>query len=296
MFKKGIISIASVGLLAFTLSAGIVKADGNDYSMAKKAIERQVEKPLEKGMVNSQILNQLEGEIKDSNPFNAKSFSTMGTMSSSFLNSEFLFEKEVNDDFHLSNGLSYKKPTVGQLLPLYDLDYLRVVVPKDGLLLVGGGTNSYAIELLFAAFQKDYAFNSKLEYVGTEYQDDIEIQGYQAKAGTYYVVVMDNDYYDDNTEEDLYAIATEFVDNVKPNKPIVNKVDDNDAKVTGKAEAGTTVIVKTGSKTIGYSKADTKGNFSVKIKAQKKGTRLAVNAKDKAGNVSSTRTVTVVKH
>ncbi|MDR7240872.1 hypothetical protein J2Y02_005610 [Neobacillus drentensis] len=54
--------------------------------------------------------------------------------------------------------------------------------------------------------------------------------------------------------------------------------------------------MKVGSKSLGSANADSKGNYSVKIKAQKKGTTLAVTAKDKAGNQSSKRTIKVVKH
>ena len=50
--------------------------------------------------------------------------------------------------------------------------------------------------------------------------------------------------------------------------------------------------VKLGSKLLGKATADSKGNYKVKIKAQKKGTKLTVIAKDKAGNAKKV-TVTV---
>ena len=92
------------------------------------------------------------------------------------------------------------------------------------------------------------------------------------------------------------SASVTVVDVIAPNKPTVNKVDDNDRKVTGKAEANSRVTVKVGSKSLGSANADSKGNYSVKIKAQKKGTTLAVTAKDKAGNKSQKKTIKVVKH
>lgn len=179
---------------------------------------------------------------------------------------------------------------------MYDVDIHKVVVPSSGLLLVAGATDSYNIDLGFVAVQKDYVNNSNLEYLGSEYEDGVEVQAYQAKKGTYYVGAFDydNDYIDNNTEDDLYAIATGFVDTVKPSKPTVYKVDNNDKVVTGKAEASSTVTVKSGSKVLGSAKATSKGTFSIKIAVQKAGTKLTITAKDSAGNVSSSASVTVV--
>ncbi|MDF2000220.1 Ig-like domain-containing protein [Peribacillus frigoritolerans] len=47
---------------------------------------------------------------------------------------------------------------------------------------------------------------------------------------------------------------------------------------------------------MGSAKASSKGIYSVNIKAQKKGTTLSITAKVKAGNTSTKRTITVVKH
>ncbi|MDR7239022.1 immune inhibitor A domain-containing protein [Neobacillus drentensis] len=85
-------------------------------------------------------------------------------------------------------------------------------------------------------------------------------------------------------------------DKTKPAKPSVKKVDSNDLRVTGKAEAGAKVTVKAGSKTLGTAVANSKGEYSVKLKKSlKTGTVLAVTATDKAGNTSSVTTVKVVK-
>ncbi|QIZ10728.1 hypothetical protein HFZ78_01670 [Priestia megaterium] len=53
------------------------------------------------------------------------------------------------------------------------------------------------------------------------------------------------------------------------------------------------MTIKVGSKVIGTAKADSKGNFKVKIKTQKKKTVLGVTATDKAKNVRKAATVKV---
>ncbi|WHY91377.1 Ig-like domain-containing protein [Neobacillus cucumis] len=83
-------------------------------------------------------------------------------------------------------------------------------------------------------------------------------------------------------------------DKIAPAKPTVYSVDSNDKVIKGKAEKGATITIKKGSKVLATGKVTSKGNFSIKIKAQKKGTVLYVTAKDKAKNVSN-KTKVVVK-
>ncbi|AOH54910.1 hypothetical protein ABE28_011155 [Peribacillus muralis] len=293
MRNKGVLSLVAVGLFASSLSVGVVKAEGNENELARNALESQNEKPLKKRFIDSKTFNQIKKEVTGSQANSVKGFRKMSRSSS---DEDYIYEIEYNDDFDSANNSSFKKVTIGQLLPLYDVDFSKVVVPSDGVLLVAGSASSYAIDLGFAAVQKNYVDNSNLEYLGSEYEDDVELRAYDVKKGTYYIGVYDQDYeydIDDNTEDDMYAIATGFVDDVEPSKPTVNKVDNNDKVVTGKSEASSTVIVKNGSKVLGSAKATSKGTFSVNIAVQKAGTKLSITAKDSAGNVSSSASVTV---
>lgn len=301
VLNKKILSLVTLGLLVSPLSLGTVKAEGNGYELSKKMIEHQVKKPLQKGIIDFHTFNQLGKEVKYARSFSVKNFNKTGTMNKGNVTSaddDFIYETEYNDEFAYADNTSYDKILIGQLLPLYDLDLHKVVVPSDGLLYVAGATNTINIDLLFAAVEKDFVESNKLVYLGSEYDDDgTEYQAYQAKAGTYYVGVMDYDNADDidnNTENDLYAIITGFEDNVAPNKPVVNKVDNNDVVVTGKAEANSTVSVKVGSTQIGTAKASSNGTYSVKIKTQKAGVTLSIYAKDAAGNTSAAATTKVV--
>ncbi|WP_430509714.1 Ig-like domain-containing protein [Gottfriedia solisilvae] len=84
-------------------------------------------------------------------------------------------------------------------------------------------------------------------------------------------------------------------DVIPPAKPVVNQVDDNDMKVSGKAEAGTTVTVKSGKTVVGIANANYKGTYTVTLtKTLKAGTTLSVTSVDKGGNTSPTVTTKVV--
>ncbi|MGG0176949.1 InlB B-repeat-containing protein [Gottfriedia acidiceleris] len=80
------------------------------------------------------------------------------------------------------------------------------------------------------------------------------------------------------------------------NKPIVNKIDENDPKISGTTLANATITVKINDVVIATGKADSKGIFSIQIKQQKVGTELSIYAKDSTGNESSATKVKVLEH
>jgi hypothetical protein len=81
---------------------------------------------------------------------------------------------------------------------------------------------------------------------------------------------------------------------VAPNLPTVNKVRYKSSTVTGKTEKYAKVTIKIGTKKY-TAKANSHGNYKVKIPKQRAGKKLSVYAKDAKGKVSATRTVTVSK-
>jgi subtilisin family serine protease len=91
------------------------------------------------------------------------------------------------------------------------------------------------------------------------------------------------------------STSVTVIDKTPPAKPIVDKVTLTSIKITGKAEAGSTVIVKVGNKVIGIATAGKDGKFSVKMAKQKVGTVLTVIAKDKNGNLSVAVRIVVKK-
>jgi large repetitive protein len=110
------------------------------------------------------------------------------------------------------------------------------------------------------------------------------------RAGTKLVVQSE----DSNGNKNVGSTIT-VVDRVAPAKPIVNPVGDNKLSVTGKAEVGSTVYVKSGTTLLGQTVTNSSGVFTVSLKAkQKKGTLLTVLARDKAGNTSASTTTTIL--
>ena len=89
------------------------------------------------------------------------------------------------------------------------------------------------------------------------------------------------------------AKAITVIDKTAPKISSVKKVTVKSKSVTGKAEKYATVSVYKGKTLLGKAVANSKGNFIVKIKAQKAGTTLTVVAKDKAGNQSKSSVVKV---
>ncbi|KYC64511.1 hypothetical protein B4099_1027 [Heyndrickxia coagulans] len=110
------------------------------------------------------------------------------------------------------------------------------------------------------------------------------------KAGTKLTV-----YAKDTAGNTSAATSLTVVDKTAPASPSVHTFGDNQTTITGKAEAGAKVTIKSGKKTVlGKATASSKGKFSVRIKSkQKAGTTLAAYATDKAGNTSSGRSFKV---
>lgn len=86
---------------------------------------------------------------------------------------------------------------------------------------------------------------------------------------------------------------TTVIDKIAPAIPTVNTVYSTNTTVKGKAEKYSYITVKNGKTIIGTAQTDSKGNYTVKIKRQKRGTTLTITAKDKAGNTSKPRTIKV---
>ncbi|WP_235380260.1 Ig-like domain-containing protein, partial [Escherichia coli] len=80
---------------------------------------------------------------------------------------------------------------------------------------------------------------------------------------------------------------TLIVDTLPPDIPTVTSVDPDGTKVSGTAEIGSTVIIRSGNTVLGQGVADSFGNFTVTISpAQTTGQALTAIAQDPAGNQS----------
>ncbi len=89
--------------------------------------------------------------------------------------------------------------------------------------------------------------------------------------------------------------TVKVVDNTPPPMPtITGTISNKSDKITGKAEANSTVTAKAGKKKLGSAVADKKGKYTIKIKKQKENTKISVTATDKTKNISKAKTITVV--
>lgn len=78
-----------------------------------------MEKLLEKGVVDSKTFNQLEKVVE------VNGANKMGRRMSSSSDSDYIFESEDNNDSKSADKSSYEKPTICQLLLLYDVAFIK---------------------------------------------------------------------------------------------------------------------------------------------------------------------------
>ncbi|WP_393959596.1 Ig-like domain-containing protein [Priestia megaterium] len=107
------------------------------------------------------------------------------------------------------------------------------------------------------------------------------------KAGTEVTAVLQN-----KVGYSPYKIV-KVQDTTPPVPPAVNAVTSLSTSISGKTEANAVITIKSGTKLIASGKADSKGQFKVNIPKQKAGVKLAVTAKDAAGNISSAVNINV---
>ncbi|MGI8170485.1 Ig-like domain-containing protein [Enterococcus lactis] len=84
-------------------------------------------------------------------------------------------------------------------------------------------------------------------------------------------------------------------DVIAPNRPKVDPVNEFTTKLTGIAEAGSTVLARVNGKEIGQSIADKNGKFIIEIEKQVLNSVISVVATDASGNVSEEAVTTVGK-
>lgn len=82
-------------------------------------------------------------------------------------------------------------------------------------------------------------------------------------------------------------------DKIAPIKPTVSKVTTKSNYISGKTEASAKVYIYNGKKNVATGKANSKGNYKVKITKQKKGATIKVHALDAAKNKSKVTSVKV---
>ncbi|OED33084.1 hypothetical protein BHE17_11735 [Planococcus maritimus] len=108
--------------------------------------------------------------------------------------------------------------------------------------------------------------------------------------GTEITVELEDE--DGNVSEEVVITVG---DGTAPDAPVLEQVTNKSTSVSGKAEAGSTVVIKKGSTELARGKAGTDGRFDLDIEPQAGGTVLTAVAIDAAGNESDETKTTVVR-
>ncbi|MBI0577844.1 hypothetical protein IEC97_10755 [Neobacillus cucumis] len=131
------------------------------------------------------------------------------------------------------------------------------------------------------------------KYIGVKYvktRGKFKIQIPKQEAGTKLLVFAE-----DRGLNRSKPTAVTVKDKIAPAAPKVQRITLKDTVLNGTAEPKAALVVKVGKKIIGSGKADPDGNFSIKVKKQKAGTKIYIFAKDHAGNMSKGTKMTVKK-
>ncbi|RYL89327.1 hypothetical protein EWI07_12985 [Sporolactobacillus sp. THM7-4] len=90
------------------------------------------------------------------------------------------------------------------------------------------------------------------------------------------------------------ASSVTVKDKTAPSRPAVSPFSNNQTKLSGRAEAGSSITVKHGRTIVGAAKTGKNGRFTVNLKRkQKAGTILTIYARDRVGNQSAGKSLKV---
>jgi hypothetical protein len=281
MVKKKIVRIGISVLLMASAFAG------SAFAESPGELNKKIQPPSAESS-NQELKDKIDLEqFKIAHPFDEKALSRSSIKKAS--EDDILFEVEPNDYVDEADDLPFLKGMIGSFYWENDQDIYKIkVTSKDQYMIIVGITDDYPLmQLLYGVF------DSRLNLVEPEiyeYVDGLYYQVVPVKPGDYYVLAFDQ--YRLGTDEP-YMLMADMIDVTPPSAPALNPIDDNDTVITGKAEKGSTVTLKNGSKLLGSPKADGSGNFKLAIKPLKAGTKVTATATDAADNVSKTTTVTV---
>ncbi|WP_338778781.1 Ig-like domain-containing protein [Metabacillus sp. FJAT-52054] len=202
--------------------------------------------------------------------------------------SDQILEREPNDYTHNANGLPLGYYGVGTFSNL-DIDAWKITVPRSGAIWVGitsgyngvSGTDAVLVltdgneEPIYPAYMDEDRETGVIEFV------------FDLPAGEYFIHAFD---YNNANDGGAYAVAADYLevnaDQTPPDRPRMNKVDDNDKAITGLAEPYSAVGVYVNGKYYASDYAAASGKFKVSIRPIKAGSRVEVFAMDESGNVS----------
>ncbi|MHC0037549.1 Ig-like domain-containing protein [Pseudoneobacillus sp. C159] len=213
----------------------------------------------------------------------------------------YICEKEPNNRSDQANPLILNESYLASL-GKDDADFYKATVKEKGHLEI---YYSYPKELKIGLKLFDGKNNlvEPIDYIEPEEDGNTAAMIYDVDPGIYYLRFVD----EQNTGQNYIYIFTPFMesekkdnaepemDDIAPNKPKVQTVDDNDTVIKGTAEPNTLLMAEVDGVYIAEDVVVSEnGTFSFKIKPLPAGTKVKVWIQDAYGNPSDVTTVTVI--
>lgn len=195
-------------------------------------------------------------------------------------------ELEPNNGTSQAMPLAFYKPLIGFLSWSDTEDFYKVRLPKASTLTID--MNSFVQGIAeVEVYDVNYKQLMKEHVYGSVSSPGKAVESLKLKSGTYYVAVKAWDAKSDTGKYSLEVRSSHLLPSLT-----VNSVTTRSTVIKGKTAKYANVYFKIGKKTY-TRKANSKGDYSFKMKKQKAGSVIRVTAKNKYG--STVKQVTVKK-
>ncbi|MBP0725151.1 PPC domain-containing protein [Bacillus sp. RG28] len=157
------------------------------------------------------------------------------------------------------------------------LDYYKFNLSKPSKIIINVASELKDLDLDLYDASGNKVLDTVDIYSGTTVNPQRWSREIDLKAGTYYVRL--SKYYN-NTGK--YTLDVQCPSLLAPTLS-VDKITTNSQAITGKASSNNKVLAYVGNQKIGEAKVDSQGKFTIKIKKQKKGTKIKVTMVNNQG-------------
>ena len=207
-----------------------------------------------------------------------------------------IYEVEPNDYVTEADYLPQGDIILGTFYHQYDLDTFAIEIPQSGTIAISGVMSTTSLSDI--GFVLTDEFDNIIDPVAAQFDDHQMTAGYSLSRGVYFIRALN---IGDYVTNDVYGLAWDYIDQTPtqdvtpPPAPQVNRFDDNDTLLKGKAEPYSTVEVSLNGMAVGTGITNASGDFEAYLPSTYSvGTILNVTATDQAGNTSAVTSVTVV--
>jgi hypothetical protein len=258
----------------------VEKVSGFDSSKLERLLKSQQSRDL---------LKSQKSGISKSNKFN-NGYSTQELTGNS------IYEVEPNDYVTEADYLPQGDIILGTFYHQYDIDTFAIEIPQSATIAISGLMSTSSLSDI--GFVLTDEFDNMIDPVAAQFDDHQMTAGYSLSRGVYFIRALN---IGDYVTNDVYGLAWDYIDQTPtpdvtpPPAPQVNRFDDNDTLLKGKAEPYSTVEVSLNDMVVGTGITNASGDFEAYLPSTYSvGTVLNVTATDQAGNTSAVTRVYVV--